>query len=71
MTMKSNTSMGGRRNAAGYKNALEFAKLLRVECPEMTESRLFRIETERTVATPAEKAAIARLLGCQTWELCI
>jgi len=66
--LKSQTPMGIKRTQLGF-TALEFAKLLQAQFPEMTEQRLFRIETGRAKATPTEKEVIARLLGCKTFEL--
>ncbi len=68
MSMAPQTPMGKRRIALGF-SALEFARLLQAQIPEMTEGRLFRIETGRLKARPEEKEIIARLLGCRTWEL--
>ena len=68
MSMKSETPMGRRRSQLKF-SALEFARLLQAQFPEMTEGRLFRIESGRAKATPAERETIARLLGCKTFEL--
>ena len=68
MSMKSETPTGRRRNQLGY-SALKFARLLQAEFPEMTEGRLFRIETGRAKPTPEEREAIAKLLNVRPWEV--
>lgn len=68
MSMAPQTPMGKRRIALGF-SALEFARLLQAQIPEMTEGRLFRIETGRCEPTREETETIARLLGCKTFEL--
>jgi hypothetical protein len=65
------TTLPGRiRQDKTGLSALKFAALLQqAGCPEMTESRLVRIETQRCDATPQEKKIIAELLGVKTFEL--
>jgi len=66
--MKSETPLGVRRQKLGF-SALAFARLLQADFPEMTEGRLFRIETGRSKATETERQVIGRLLGCKPWEI--
>lgn len=68
MSLNSETPMGKRRHNLGF-TALQFAKLLQAQFPEMTEGRLFRIETGRAPATEAEKETICRLLNCKSFEI--
>ena len=68
MSMSSATPMGRLWHQSGY-SALKFTRLLQAQFPEMTEGRLYRIETGRAKATPAERETIARLLGCATFEI--
>lgn len=62
------SEMGNKRRGLGY-SAQEFAELIRVQIPTMTEARIVKIETARLRATQQEKDLFARLLGCKTFEL--
>jgi len=68
MSNRSETLIGKRRQRMGY-SALEFARLLQAQIPDLTESRLFRIETGRSKPTSEEREAIARLLNVKPWEV--
>lgn len=68
MGLQPSTPIGKRRTALGY-SALEFARLLQPQIPNMTELRLYRIETGRGQPTPEEKKVISQYLGCETFEL--
>jgi len=68
MGLASETPMGARRRQAGF-TALKFARLLSAQFPDMTEGRLFRIETGRSLPTQAEKEVICQLLNCKSFEI--
>ena len=58
-----------QRMQAGM-TGLEFAlKLREAGLPQMTESRVCRIETGRALPTEAERETISRLLNVKPWEI--
>ena len=64
---KSKTAI--QRQLKSY-TALQFAEILRTAgLKNMTEQRLFRIETGRSRPTDLERETIGRLLGTQPWQL--
>lgn len=58
-----------QRQLKGY-TALQFSEVLRVAgLKDMSEQRLYRIETGRSPPTEIERETIGRLLNIKPWEL--
>lgn len=68
MGLNPQTTMGVRRRQAGY-SAMQLAAILKTTIPNMSESRLFRIESGRAAATPYEREKICQLLNCKSFEI--